>query len=186
MPDSVYKTRRRFEHRQHARLINFTCYHNQDFLRSERTCTWLIQAIERARSIHGFGLLAYCIMPNHIHLLIFPRGTLPPILTSIKQPVANRAIHWVKTNAPTFLPAMSHKKPDGRIVHRFWQRGGGYDRNLWTPRHIWKAIDYIHMNPVEAGLCEKPEDWQWSSARYFTRQRTGPIRIDLDCLPSQP
>ncbi len=125
-------------------------------------------------------------MPEHVHLLIWPRDTVPPILTSIKQSVANHAIAWVKSNAPDSLPAMSVQRPDGSVTHRFWQRGGGYDRNLWNDRHIWQAIEYIHMNPVEAGLCMRPEDWPWSSARYFTRERTGPIAIDLETIPSQP
>jgi putative transposase len=181
-----YKTRRRHENPAHARLINFTCFHNRPFLKSERACTWVIDAIARAREIHDFRLWAYCIMPEHVHLLIWPRSELPPILASIKQSVANRAIVWVKVNAPTFLPALSVTRPDGCLSHRFWQRGGGYDRNLWSARHIWEAIDYIHMNPVEAGLCALPEQWAWSSARFFTRHRAGLLAIDLDTIPSRP
>lgn len=139
------------------------------------------ESIERARRLHGFRLWAYCVMPSHAHLLIWPRETVAPILSSIKQSVANRAISWVKSNAP-----MSVTRPDGTVAYRFWQRGGGYDRNLWNPQHIWDAIDYIHMNPVEAGLCARPEDWAWSSAGFFTRERTGPIGIDLESIPSQP
>jgi len=41
------------------------------------------------------------------------------------------------------------------------------------------------MNLVEAELCARPEDWVWSSARSFTRERTGPIEIDLVSVPSQ-
>ena len=32
---------------------------------------------------------------------------------------------------------------------------------------MWNSVRYIHQNPVEAGLCEKPEDWMWSSARWY-------------------
>lgn len=186
MPELKYKTRRRFEGRGHARLINFSCLDNRPLLRSERVCTWVIDAIERARRIHGLRLWAYCVMPNHVHLLLWPRQTVPPILTSIKPSVANRAIAWVKSNAPTYLPAMGVERRDGSVVYLFWQRGGGYDRNLWSAKHVWEAIDYIHMNPVQAGLCARPEDWTWSSARFFSRERAGPISIDLETIPSRP
>jgi len=181
-----YKTRRRHEGHAHARLINFTCFYNRPFLRSERTLTWLLNAIERAREIHHFRLWAYSVMPDHVHLFIWPRGAVPPILTSIKQSVANRAIAWVKCNAPAYLPSMSVRRPDGTVVYRFWQRGGGYDRNLFSPTHIWDAIDYIHMNPVKAGLCDQPEDWAWSSARFFTPERAGPLVVDLESIPTRP
>ena len=52
----------------------------------------------------------------------------------------------------------------GKKVFRFWQTGGGFDRNLWNAKAIHSSINYIEANPVRAGLVEKPEDWQWSSA----------------------
>lgn len=125
-------------------------------------------------------------MPNHVHLLLWPRATVPPILASIKQSVANRAIHWTKETAPAYLEKLRVTRRDGRDEFRFWQRGGGYDRNLWEPTHIWEAIDYIHLNPVEAGLCAKPEEWKWSSACWFTRERCGPLSVDVETIPSKP
>src|SRR5690606_38659978 len=108
---------------------------------SARCCVWTLHAIDRARAHHGFRLWAYCLMPNHVHLLLRPaEGTLVnSILTSIKQSVANQAIAWTKKYAPHFLPCLTHTGSDGRKSLRFWQRGGGYDRNLWSPRHIWEA-----------------------------------------------
>ncbi len=55
---------------------------------------------------------------------------------------------------------MENRQPNGKIHHRFWQRGGGYDRNLWEPKAIYQQIEYMHCNPVQRHLCEKPEAWQ--------------------------
>ncbi|MFT5424586.1 MAG: putative transposase [Phycisphaerales bacterium] len=125
-------------------------------------------------------------MPNHVHLLIWPREEVPPILKSIKLSVSKRAVTWTKANAPEFLPQMLDLQPNGKQSNRFWQRGGGYGRNLWEPEKIWKAIDYIHMNPVKAGLCDGPYDWAWSSAKFFTPERSGPLKIDLETIPGRP
>lgn len=47
---------------------------------------------------------------------------------------------------------------------RFWQREP-FDRYIRNKQHFQRAVSYIEENPVKAGLCRKPEDWQWSSAR---------------------
>ena len=47
---------------------------------------------------------------------------------------------------------------------RFWQAGGGFDRNLWNPEAIHRAINCIEANPVRANLAAAPKDWTWSSA----------------------
>jgi hypothetical protein len=48
-----------------------------------------------------------------------------------------------------------------------WEREP-FDRYIRNERHYRNAIAYIENTPVKAGLCEKPEDWRWSSARRRT------------------
>lgn len=146
----------------------------------------MVEAIARARDIHAFRLWAWVVMPEHVHLLVWPRNEAPaigPILTSIKQSVARKALAWVQRNAPEFLPRMADVSPAGRTVYRFWQRGAGYDRNLWTPRHVREAIEYIHNNPVERGLCGRAVDWAWSSAREYETPGSGLLRVDRESVP---
>ena len=189
-PERPRKTRHRYERLNHARMLHFGCFHNIPLLRSERTCLWLIQAIERARSLHAFDPWAYCIMPDHVHLLVVPAegSTVSAILTSIKQSVANKALAWTREHAPAFLDRLAEQRGNSTI-HRFGQRGGGYDRNLWSPDHIWSAIEYIHANPVAAGLCQSPLDWRWSSVSQFTPGAAGPepsLRVDRRHIPPDP
>ena len=51
-----------------------------------------------------------------------------------------------------------------RRTGRLWEREP-FDRYVRNQRHFRNALSYIENNPVKAGLCEKPEDWRWSSAR---------------------
>jgi putative transposase len=78
---------------------------------------------------------------------------------------------------------MEDLQPSGQINHRFWQRGGGYDRNIVTPKTAYLEIDYIHHNPVRRGLCVHPADWIWSSAADYAGVRSGPLTIDRESLP---
>jgi len=127
-------------------------------------------------------------MPEHVHLLILPMPSQPrvgPILSTLKMSVSVRAVRWAKEHLPDFLERLADAAPNGSVTHRFWQRGAGYDRNLWSPKHIWETIDYIHRNPVERGLCERPEDWEWSSYQAWTDPTSGLLTIDREHVPSR-
>jgi len=178
--------RRRYDGFNHARSLTCSCFQQRALLNSDRSRQWLVEAIARARDRHGFHLWAFVVMPEHFHLLIYPQPCQPevaPILKSIKQSVTRRALMALQ-NAGTSPPqSMRDTRPDGRTITRFWQRGGGYDRNLWSPKHIWETIDYIHMNPVRRGLCGRPEDWPWSSARAYAEDATTPLPIDSTHIP---
>ena len=146
----------------------------------------MVDAIEIARQRHSLHLWAYVIMPEHVHLLFWPtcpEYSVSSILTTLKQSVSKRALLYVRANAPAFLNQMLDKQPSGKARYRFWQRGGGYDRNLMEPRTIWSEIDYIHANPVRRGLCQSATDWPWSSACEYRSLGSGKLRLDTSSLP---
>jgi putative transposase len=180
------KACRRYNEPGHAHSLTFSCFGRRPFLNKDRTRQWLVEAIDRARQIHGLDLWAYVIMPEHVHLLIWPHTaqySVSAILTSVKRPVSLKALSYVRTSAPTFLSKMEDRQPNGSIRYRFWQRGGGYDRNLTEPKTVWAEIDYFHMNPVRRGLCRSPIAWPWSSAAEQERPGTGPLRLNHSSLP---
>jgi hypothetical protein len=60
-----------------------------------------------------------------------------------------------------------------------WQ-AGYHPEAIFSQDFAWQKIDYIHNNPVRAGLTAAPEDWQFSSARaYYLEEETYPI---TDCI----
>ena len=74
----------------------------------------------------------------------------------------------------------------GKADYRFWQPGGGHDRNLYSAEEIWEKVDYVHRNPVKRKLCAREEDWMWSSARAHRDASAGPLRLNLEHLPRRP
>ena len=98
-----------------------------------------------------YQLLAWVIMPNHIHILIEPTYSLPRIVQGWK----TYSARWALQNA---------QKLDLQLpVGGFWMRGY-WDRYVRDEEHLEAAVRYIHQNPVKAGLCPSAEDWEWSSA----------------------
>jgi putative DNA methylase len=128
----------------------------QDFLDSGYGSCFLedhrLAAIVESALLHfdgqRYSLHSWCVMPNHVHTLFTPAPEFK--MSSI--------VHSWKS-----FSAHECNKRIGRSG-RFWAREP-YDRYIRSQRHFRNAIVYIEDNPVKAGLCEKSEDWLWSSAR---------------------
>jgi putative transposase len=169
----------------HAHELTFTCYRGRPFLAKERTCLWLVDSINHARCRHEFDLWAYVFMPNHVHLILHPRRdhySISTILQAIKQPVARMAIQYLKTDNPQGLRLLATGQQTR--PYEFWQKGGGYDRNITDVETLIKAVQYVHNNPVRKGLAQTPDEWHYSSASAWDCAGPGPICIDRDSFPA--
>ncbi len=104
-------------------------------------------------------------------------GEVSKILREIKEPPARKAIEYLRQHAPAWLARLRVQEGE-RVRHRFWQPGGGYDRNVIELRTVHEMIDYLHANPIRRGLVERAVDWEWSSARWYAGIRPVPIEMD--------
>jgi putative transposase len=155
----------------------------------------LVDALDSARRRHSLELWAYVVMPEHVHVLFWPRDPtyrIRSILQSIKQPVARTAVSVFRESDPGLLaklvvpprPGEEIARPCHTTRHRFWQPGGGYDRNVTSCGTASKMVDYIHCNPVRRGLVGHPTDWLWSSARWYAGLED--IVLSMDASPPPP
>lgn len=94
-----------------------------------------------------YALLAWCVMPNHAHVVIEPLGDHP--LSAIVK-------SWKAFSAARI------NQIEGRSG-RFWAPEY-FDRYMRSEAHLMATIAYIENNPVAAGLCERPDQWPFSSA----------------------
>ena len=93
-----------------------------------------------------YRLHAWVVMPNHVHVLIEPKGSRP----------LSRIIHSWKSYTAKQIAATTG-------MRRLWQPDY-WDRFIRNRRHYLATVEYIHQNPVRAGLCTRAEGWPWSSA----------------------
>jgi len=103
-------------------------------------------------------------MPEHVYLLLRPAETLTVarLLRTVKVGVAKRVINrWRELNTPVLA---SLRFGD---TFRFWQPGGGFDRNVRDEEAFSREVRYIHHNPVKRGLAASPDLWKWSGARSW-------------------
>ena len=85
-------------------------------------------------------------MPNHVHVILQPHSELLERIVK----------SWKSFSARTINQQV-------RRSGRLWARDY-FDRAIRDLEHLRKARRYVRNNPVKAGLCERPEDWRWSSA----------------------
>ncbi len=113
----------------------------------EPKCAQIVQDALLFLHEKRFELRAWVVMPNHAHFLarFEPGQTLEKALHSLKSYTA----HELKKLHPE--------------MQGIWQIEY-FDRYIRNENHYWNAVNYIHGNPVEAGLCKRPEDFPWSSA----------------------
>ena len=182
--ESHRKRCQRYNFAGNAHELTFSCFRNRAFLKSERTCTCLVDAIVAAKAKDAFDVWAYVFMPEHIHILICPRRetySIAEILHAIKQPVSRRALIYLRKNRPEVLKWLATGQQCS--PYHFWQAGGGYDRNMSSVPAIQKAAQYIHANPVRRGLVLHPSDWPYSSAKDWETGVSSHIPIDFDTFP---
>src|ERR1700690_2671869 len=136
-------------------------------LSPEERDTCLLE-LGKARAKHRFSLFAYVVMPTHVHALIWTSDSRLPMLMR----------DW--------------KSSSGFAIAKARGRHGA----LWEPRYFdfilrrasdfGEKVEYIHQNPVAAGLVNCAEDWGWSSAAFYARRSPVALEPDVFDVPCDP
>jgi putative transposase len=140
------------------------------------------RAIDEARNSGGFLLFAYVIMLDHIHLLTNCPGASADVLRYLKGITGRRVIDYLKEkNHETSLAKLRHEDWKRKHSYSLWQK----EKNvfsIYSEAMFMQKVNYIHLNPVRAGLVERAIDSRWSSARIWQRQKAEdePLRMDVD------
>jgi len=127
----------------------------------------LCRAIDEARKSAGFLLFAYVVMIDHLHLLTSRPSTTSNVLRVLKGLTARRVIDYLKVNNyVTSLAKLAHQEMERNYKHSLWQT----EKNVlpvFSEGMFMEKLNYIHLNPVRAGLSEQASDYRWSSARIW-------------------
>jgi putative transposase len=146
------------ERRQQAdqlHFVTFSCYHRLGYLGTGAARGLFEDALGRMSYCYEFDVVGYVVMPEHVHLLLSEpdKKSLAVGLQALKLAVSKH----------------STQRP-------FWQ-ARYYDFNVFTEHKRFEKLRYMHANPVKRGLVENPEDWLWSSCRYYQTGQQGRVKI---------
>jgi putative transposase len=115
-------------------------------LRNDAIATLVIEALFRGASLGQYQLGPFVIMANHVHVLLLPSISPSLLLKSLKGVTAREGNRLLD-----------------RTGEQFWQRES-YDHWVRNDTEWSRIASYIERNPVKAGLVEREEEYQWSSA----------------------
>ena len=145
----------------------------------------LLDSLIFYRYQQNFKLLGYVIMPDHIHLLIWPQGesTVADIMRDYKEFTAKRIVRQaiIEKNEPWIVAFRAAGEETGRSINKLWQ-DSYWDKNVYTEKFLRQKLNYIHRNPVRAGLAKHPEDYPYSSYRNYSCDQEWLIEIDRGWL----
>ena len=161
-----------------ARFITFSCAHRWKLLTDSTVISIVLDEIDRGRMKHDLTLLAYVIMPNHVHLVIHPRDpvSIGSVIGEIKSRSAKRVFALWRAQNNALLNRLVHARPDDGHPSLWLPKC--YDHNCRTVETIREKIVYCHNNPVKAGLAESPGEWKWSSFNWYYTGKSGPLVMD--------
>jgi putative transposase len=176
---------RHFYGLNHVHYITTSTYRRARLFDSERFKRRFVAAWQDLHEELRFRIIGYVLMPEHFHILLWPSDLANPsevmqrreertakfILRNLRD---NRQFAWCGRMLDRLeLPPTVHH----HARHRVWQRRF-YDFNVWREKKIQEKLDYMHNNPVERRLVEKPGDWPWSSWRFYYMEDSSVLAMD--------
>jgi REP element-mobilizing transposase RayT len=145
----------------------------------------VIESFKYCQTHKGLHIYGYVIMSNHIHIIVHTEGyELSNVLRDFKKFTASSILKSIQKDPESrrewlmYLFKYYAKLDTTNREHQFWQ-SDNHPIALWSQDVIWQKLDYIHLNPVRAGIVSKPTDYIYSSAGDYFLHKQGLIRVDL-------
>jgi REP element-mobilizing transposase RayT len=181
MRDDGYKIRD-----QHA--VHFTTFSVVEWVDVFTRRTYadvVIQSLLYCINNKGLKLHGWCIMSNHIHLIISTRnGNLSDILRDFKKFTSKEIIMTIENNKQEsrknwmiWIFKKAGEKNSRNKEYQFWQQDN-HPIQLETVEFTLDKLNYMHNNPVKAGIVEKAEEYLLSSARDYFYGKGGQLPIE--------
>ena len=166
-------------------FITSSTYRRTRIFESEGFCRDFVDVLGALRREGGFRLIGWVLMPEHFHLLLKPEPApvTSRLMQELKKQTALRILRrlreqqqypWCrKVLASLRLPPSVHDESRYRV----WQRRF-YPFNVYSERKRLEKLNYMHGNPVKRRLVSSPDQWPWSSFRFYFLNDTSVLAMD--------
>ena len=160
----------------YSHFITTSCYRRLPLLGSSRNRDLFLRELELVRRRYHFVEVGYVVMPEHVHLLISEpeRGDPSLVMKALKQGFARRLLGRLR-RVRNFNQLSLWRAPVER--GRIWQPRF-YDFVVFSEHKRMEKLRYMHRNPVKRGLVLEPQQWPWSSFRYYAYNESGPVIVN--------
>ena len=152
--------------KEYAEFITVTCLEWKPLLEEDRFKDIIIDSLSFLTKSKRVTVYAFVIMSNHFHMIWQMVGDhkREDVQRDFLKFTGQQILKILRTeNSPMQSELIVNAKDRKRQV---WERNS-LGIPLWSDAVIWQKLDYIHNNPVKAGLCKNPEDYKYSSAGFY-------------------
>ncbi|WP_338815554.1 transposase (plasmid) [Bernardetia sp. Wsw4-3y2] len=166
---------------RHSQFADFNCFFittsifgKEHLLLEDEVCKIILKNFTFYNEKYKAKLLAYVLMSNHVHFVIWfekeekKESPISVYMRDFKKYVATQIINYLKEN-------------NSKLLHKFVSIQKGQKYQIWEENfdgvHLYtrkvceEKIDYIHNNPVKAELVKYPEDYKYSSAKFYSSDK---------------
>lgn len=150
-----------------AYYFTSVAHHRLPIFRTDKVKKILCDAISEVRSKHRILILAYVIMLDHVHLLVYSEKEMTDVLRLLNGVTARRIIQYLKDNGfERSLFKLRGETRERNHKHSVWQHHPD-SLEIFGEDTFRQKVEYIHQNPVRAGSVENPLEYRFSSARQW-------------------
>jgi len=157
-------------------------YGRVPIFRSDEICSLFVESLVETRVKDPFKLIGYVLMPDHFHLLVNPiELNISKVIGRLKGRSASRILKNLRERCEvSMLNSLKLARPlaSGQ-THAVWLQDFS-SIDLWSNKFILQKLNYIHMNPVRAGLCDHPARWRWSSYHAYLPHEPSAVPLEID------
>ena len=164
-------------------FVTTTAVRRQHLFKNDLVKRLIVDGLDCMRLRKRFKLYAFVVMPNHLHIIIqcTEENSLANAMRDLKKHAADRIIrhHRALGNQSVldFL-ALAVARP-GKQRYKVWE--DSYNaKDVFSPEFLRQKMTYVHNNPCQPhwALAECPEDYAWSSARFYLLEEPAVIPLD--------
>jgi putative transposase len=155
----------------HAQFVTFSCYKRRRLLDPD-VCKRIVIGTLGSQLAKQQGVcIGFVIMPNHVHALVWFHETEQ--LSNFDQVWKQRTSVQIKQQYAGCLAkyAKTIDSTDPEWTPKY------YPFNVFSETKVFEKLQYMHEDPVRAGLVARPVDWPWSSARWYEDGRSVGVPI---------
>lgn len=165
-------------------FLTFTVVDWIDVFTRKRYRDILVNNLHYCISNKGLMVLGYVIMSNHVHIIMqsekdqlsdlirdFKKATAKHILKSIKEDSESR-MEWILDRFELATKSHSRNKK-----YQLWKYGN-HPEEIYSAKFLWSKLNYIHLNPVRAGIVKRASDYIYSSASNYV-EGTGIVNVKI-------
>ena len=167
----------------HLYFVTTTAVQHHDLFKRDVMKRLVVDSLDCMRLRGRFKLYSFVIMPNHLHLMIqcYADDPLAACMRDLKKHIADRLIrqYRVEGNQPVLDTLASGVTHPNKQRYKAWE--DGYNaKDVFSPEFLRQKMAYMHNNPCQPQWClaEHPEDYTWSSARFYLLDEPAIIPLD--------